>query len=303
MHMPRRLLMFAILLASFANLSLSNSSAEESAVAPKRPTSLMATVGDVRVRIDGPKLWTISRIERNGAILGVEESAYGTVVHIRGVGNIGTAHLEVEPEQILDLKFFVDDKPLTALTEQMQVQGKSFRVSRESRIRSLHLWSELRVADDLVRQSVRVTSDKEVDFKVTYPLMYAWTPRATNYVFGSDDGKEIAGEFMPKKRDVPRYIIEKSVRWAGVYDPVSRQGTVSYIVAVPKTVDGWLMFADAPGLYRKLYLMCFTEKKMAAGFDGTFKMVTGFYSADQDGWKDAARKKAHELKSHLENAQ
>src|SRR4051812_8123033 len=45
-----------------------------------RPTSLTASVGDVLVRIDGPKLWTLSRIEYKQVILGVEDSAYGSVV-------------------------------------------------------------------------------------------------------------------------------------------------------------------------------------------------------------------------------
>ena len=272
-------------------------SGKSSAIAANWPTSLTATVGDVLVRIDGPKLWTLSRIEHAGALLGIEDSAYGTVVNIRDVGFIGTAHKEVEPEQVTDIKFFVDGRLLESFTDQMQVHGKNFRLSRESKIRSLHLQSELQVADDQILQSVRITSDTAVDLKVMYPFMYAWTPTATNFAFGSDDGEELAGELLREKTEKPRYIIEKTARWAAVYEPASQQGTISCIVGMPHKVEGWLMLADAPEVYRKLYLVCFSEEKLPSGFDGTFKMVTGFFSAEQDRWKDAARKKAEKFKN------
>ena len=274
--------------------------ADSAANKARWPKSLTATVGDVSVRIDGPKLWTLSRIEHAGALLGVEDSAYGTVVQIRDVGFIGTAHLEVEPEQVDDLQFFVDDQPLTALTEVMKVQGKSFRLNRDSKIRALRLKSELRVADDRILQSVRITSEREVDLRVMYPFMYAWTPTATNFLFGADDGQEVAGDFLSEKPESPRYLIEKSVRWLSVYDPTSRQGTVSYVVTVPPKVEGWLMLADAPQVYRKLYLVCFSDLKVPEGFDGTFKMVTGFFTAEPGRWQSAARSKATEFKGLLE---
>ena len=94
--------------------------AAQSITQTNRPTSLTAKVGDVLVRIDGPKLWTLSRIEYKGALLGVEDSAYGTVVNIRNVGNLGTAHFldvpghpgEVEKEQVHELRFFIDGRQL-----------------------------------------------------------------------------------------------------------------------------------------------------------------------------------------------
>lgn len=190
-------------------LLVSRTEAEPPTVKAAWPASLTATIGDVRVRIDGPKMWTLSRIEYGGAVMGIEDSAYGTVVNIRNVGFIGTAHKEVEPENVTELKFIVDDRLLDLSANQSHVKGKSFRLRRESRIRALALESDLQVNEDRILQSVRITSDAAVDLKVIYPLMYAWTPTAAEFLFGADDGQETGGEFLPKALEQPRYIIEK----------------------------------------------------------------------------------------------
>ena len=54
---------------------------------------------------------------------------------------------------------------------------------------------------------------------------------------------------------------------------------------------------DAPGVYRKMRLMSFAESTVPAGFDGTYCMVTGFFSSAQDEWKPIAQKRANELKA------
>jgi hypothetical protein len=37
------------------------------------PPSLKVTCDDVLIRIDGPKMWTLSRIEYKGTLLGIED--------------------------------------------------------------------------------------------------------------------------------------------------------------------------------------------------------------------------------------
>ena len=282
--------------------------AAQSITQTNRPTSFTATIGDVLVRIDGPKLWTLSRIEYKGALLGVEDSAYGTVVNIRNVGNLGTAHFldvpghpgEVEKEQVNELRFFIDGHPVQDITDTMSVAGKSFRVQRISKIRTFDLDSKLEVRDGVVVQSVRMRTPKAVDLKVTYPLMYAWTPTATEYLFGSDDdnaaGSQKSGAFNPANTK-PSEGLEKSVRWMAIYDAPSGKGAVTYLVTCPEKADAWFQFTDAPGVYRKMRLMSFAESTVPAGFDGTYCMVTGFFSSAQDEWKPIAQKRANELKA------
>ena len=145
---------FALFMLSFT----SETRASDPTTQPLRPTSLTASIGDLLVRIDGPKLWTLSRIEYKGTILGVEDSAYGTVVTFPGTKHLGTAHFldvpghpgEIEMENVTDLRFYLDGQLLRNLTDTMSISGKSFRVERISKIRTFDLDSVL----DKVRDGV-----------------------------------------------------------------------------------------------------------------------------------------------------
>jgi hypothetical protein len=277
------------------SVSSAPSQSDTRPVEVKGPASLTARVGDVLVRIDGPKLWTLSRIEWKSQLLGIEDSAYGTVIGIRDVGWIGTAHFEVEPEQVTHIQFFVNDQSIKVTADEISVGGNKFRMERRSRIRSFELQSALEVRDELIFETLRLRTDQAVDLKTIYPFMYAWNASATDYMFGADDGSRIAGQFLPPPRQTPRHIIEKSVRWASVYDSVSRTGSVSRILALPDQVEASFQFADAPEIYRKLYLMCFTDETVPAEFHGTFGIVTGFFSSQPEHWQDKAAARAREL--------
>ena len=267
------------------------------------PASLTATAGEVRVRIDGSKLWTLSRIEYGGSLLGIEESAYGTAINIRNVGFLGSAHRldvpgrpgEVEQEQVLRLQFSADETPLQAKSDRDAIVCKSFQVERDSTIRSFSLKSLLQVRDDRIRQTVRISTERDVELKVLYPLMYAWSSSATDWLIGDDQHKVTTGKFRELPLKESQVIIQKSARWAAVYDPAIQKGAVSAVVAMPNSREHWLQFVDAPGVYRKLYLVAFSDSTVPAKFDGTFSMATGFFRAKESDWRMAAQTLAVEL--------
>lgn len=273
------------------------------------PSSVTASIGDVLVRIDGPKLWTLSRIEYKGTLLAVEDSAYGTVVTFPVGKHLGTAHFldvpghpgEVEKENVTDLRFYLDGKLLQGLSDTVSVTGKSFRVERISKIRTFDLDSVLDVHDGVLMQSAHLRAPVAVQLQMSYPLMYAWTPTATEYVFGSEDGSEKAGKFNTATTK-PSEGLEKTARWMAVYDVPSGKGAVTLLAEKPQGEDGWFQYTDAPGIYRKLRLMSFVDRTVPAGFDGTFRMVTGFFSASAEDWQAAARKRAGELRTLSINA-
>jgi hypothetical protein len=270
---------------------------------PLRPTSLTALVGDLLVRIDGPKLWTLSRIEYKGTILTVEDSAYGSVLTYPGEKHLGTAHFldvpghpgEVEKEDVRELRFFLDDKPIENLTELMTVAGDSFRVERISRIRGLDLESILDVRGGVVVQSARYRTPQPIPLQQTYPLMFAWTPTATEFIFGQDDNTEKQGKFNTATTK-PSEALEKTARWLAVYDALNQKGGVAYLVAKPESADGWFQYTDAPGIYRKLRLMSFVHQTIPARFDGTYCMALSFFSALPNDWNTAAHQRLADLK-------
>ena len=258
-----------------------------------RPDRVVATVGDVRLSIDGKKLWTIGHIEYRGITLGVEGSAYGTVVNIAKVGFIGSAHREVEPEAVTALRFFLDDRTLQAT--QINVRGQSFKVARQSRIRSFQLNSLLELRDDRLFQSVRMRATTDTDTKVIYPFMYAWTPAASDYLWGADDGTRKAGKFLDGKSK-PTQLSQHNMDWLAVYDQKRGVGAVSRLLARPTAGKTSLFIVDAPKVYRKFYVMCFPDETVPAKFDGTYRMASGFFRAGATDWKVVASKMADSLK-------
>ena len=297
--------LFFTLVVMWLTSPAASGAAEETLAARQKgwPASLTATAGEVIVRIDGPKLWTLSRIEYGGSLLGVEESAYGTAINFRNVGFLGSAHRldvpgrpgEVEEEQVLRLQFSADDTPWQTKPDRDAIMCESFQVERDSTIRSFSLKSLLQVRDDRIRQTVRISTERDVELKVLYPLMYAWSSSATDWLIGDDEHKVTAGKFRELPLKDSNVILQKSARWAAVYDPSVQKGSVSAVVTVPNSREHWLQFIDAPGVYRKLYLVAFSDSTVPAKFEGTFSMATGFFRAKESDWRMAAQTLAVEL--------
>lgn len=266
------------------------------------PKEVVVTVGDIRTRIDGPKLWTMSGIDYQNTVMATADSAYGTVITIRGVGHLGTAHFidvpgkpgEVEKEDVTSLKFLVDGKPVTEFTPQMNLTGTSFRMDRTSKIRDLDLESSVSIRDGVLIETAHLRAKKAIDLQMTYPLMYAWNPKAAFYMFGDENGMQKQGVFRKEgQSDEPP---EKTARWMAVFNPASGKGSVCYLLKRPTDADAWLQWTDAPAAYRKLRIMSFVEKVMPAGFDGTYQAVVGFFSATEQDWEKATLAKVAELK-------
>jgi len=266
------------------------------------PKEVVVTVGDIRTRIDGPKLWTMSGIDFQNTVMATEDSAYGSVITIRGVGHLGSAHFlsvpgkpgETEKENVTSLKLFVDDKPVMEFTPEMSLSGKSFRMERTSKIRDLDLKSSVSIRDGVLIETAHMHATKAIDLQITYPLMYAWTREATLFAFGDDHGIQKRGIFRKEgQSDEPP---EKNSRWMAVFNPATGKGSVAYLLKHPPDADGWLQWTDAPVAYRKLRIMSFVEKVMPAGFDGTYQAAVGFFFATEQDWEEAALVKVAELK-------
>jgi hypothetical protein len=264
---------------------------------PLWPIRLTAFCGDVLIRIDGSKLWTLRGIEWRGTAFGVEDSEYGTVVDYKDEGPIGAGHREIESEVVTGFEATVDGQLLALNSESIDVRAERLRITRQSKIRSFALDAALEVRKDVVVQSVHITTDRAVAVKSLYSLMYAWTPYASEYLFGGDDGTESSGEFQRQEK---RYFTESGKRWVAAYDASVRRGVVSYVLAEPGFGDRIFLVADVPKIYRKIYLKCFAESVVPAGFDGAYTVATGFFAvSNHSGWKEEARQRARDLRSQF----
>ncbi len=275
------------------------------AAAPARPDTVTVTVGDILTRVDGPKMWTLSGIDFQKTVMTVEDSAYGTVLTYPGAQHLGTAHFldvpgkpgEVEKENVIDLKFFVDDKPVTQIQPKMNLSGKSFRMERKSTIRALQLESTVDLRDGVLIETAHLRTAEPIELQSSYPLMYAWTPAATMFLFGDDNGIQKRGAFRPDGEKAGEGL-EKTSRWMAVYEPVSGKGGVCYLMKRPENADAWFQYTDSPGIYRKLRIMSFVQSTIPADFDGTFQSAIGFFKAAPADWETAAQKRVEELKAY-----
>ena len=278
--------------------STSHGLADESNLQTKlalRPDLLTAMIGDVTIRIDGPKLWTLSGIDYRKSVIAVPDSAYGTVLNLRGIGLLGSAHFldvpgrpgEIEKENVTRTQFFLDDKSIDDLQPMMTISGENFRMERESTIRAVRLNSSVSLSNNVLLESVRIRTESEVDLVLAFPLMYAWTPDATEYLFGDDQGIQKRGRFL--ERDAkPAEGLEKTANWMAVYDRAAGIGAVCRLKKRPANQEVWFQYTDAPGVYRKLRLMCFSDKPIPAQFDGTIQTAVTFFVAEEHQWETVA---------------
>lgn len=299
-----------ILASLLTILPIPECSAEAKPVGPSTvnswPTTCTVTVGEIRTRIEAAKMWTMSGIEYQGTVMAVEDSAYGTVITIRGVGHLGTAHFldvpgkpdEIETERVTSLKLFVDDKLVDDLQAKMSVSGKSFRMERTSSIRALELESTVDIREGVLIETSKWHATSAIDLQMTYPLMYAWAPKNTHYLFGDDNGIQKRGLFRKDGEPASNDGLEKNSRWMAVFNPESGKGSVCYLLTHPKDAEGWLQWTDAPGVYRKLRIMSFVEKVVPEGFEGTYRSAVGFFSATERDWERLALQRVAELKSY-----
>ncbi len=267
------------------------------------PQNVVVTVGDIRTRIDGPKLWTLSGIEYQDAVMATEDSAYGTVLVIRHVGHLGTAHFldvagkpgEVEKEDVTHLQLFVNDKPLHDVSPTMRLAGDSFRLERTSNIRALELATTINLRNGVLTETARFRVTAPIDLRCAYPWMYAWSAQAAVYVFGDDNGIQKRGAFLQEGKTTSQVVT--NANWMAVFDSSNGRGSVCCFLKHPPEAEGSFLLIDAPGVYRKIAAYTLVDRIVPKGFEGTYQSAVGFFTATESDWEARAQRRAAELRA------
>ncbi|MDB6003255.1 MAG: hypothetical protein JWR15_242 [Prosthecobacter sp.] len=257
---------------------------------------ITVSCGEVTLLMRQATQWTPGRIDFRGSAMTTESSAYGTVFSFPDVGFIGTAHLENEPEKLLSLAFFIDDKQVETPTAELK--GGTFRFERKSRIRSFDLTSIIEIKDNQLHETTTVHTDEAVPLKLVYHFMHAWAPSVSAFLAGKDAAPDraISGALRDDANVVRKFYINERVDWMAVYEPKSGQFAVSRLMQAPELGGHIATIWNAPPTYRKFYLKCFDGKTVPAGFTGTWRMITAFGSSKADTWEADARALAAKLR-------
>jgi hypothetical protein len=256
------------------------------------PPSVKVSCGDILIRIDGTKMWTIRRIEYKGTLLGIEDSEYGTVLTFPGIGHIGVGHTVDRPdgaEEVRVIEFYLDGKRIQNPPD--AITGTNFRLVKKSHILNTNIENITEMRADRIYETAVLKTTKEVPLNQAYHFMHAWTPTATAFLAHAEDGKELEDVFGNDQRK--EYGLGRIV-WIAVYDVNSGKGAISYVIEKSAEGGADLLIVNAPGVYRKCYLRTFANKTVPADFNGRYRMVTRFFETPADKWQDAARKLATE---------
>lgn len=298
-HFHPRRLMTALLLG--CGLASASAQGFRPNLGPK-PERITITCGEVTLLLRQQSQWTPGRIDFRGKPMTTERSAYGTVFSFPGVGFIGTAHLENEPENLTALKLVLDGKALKEPGESLS--GESFRFERESKARSFGMKCVVELKDNRLWETTTVTASEAAPLNLVYHFMHAWTPSVSAFLAGRDASSEAtaSGPLTDDKAVARKFYINTNVDWMAVYEPESGQFAVSRLLEAPAEAGNISKIWNVPGTYRKFYLTCFQNQTVSAGFKGTWRMVTGFGSAASDSWEAAAKVLAAEMKREAADA-
>lgn len=318
---PRSCINLILLIFIFfrPGISAAEQSAERSVESRNWPPVLSVRAGQLRIRILGERFWTLSGVEFQGRTMAVESSAFGTAINFRGDGFLGSAHRldvpgrsgEVEEERVTDLQIQVDRSNVSFPLPEQEIQCSEFQLRRTSSIRSFTLNSELRLQDDRIAETVTITAGKSADLKIMYPLMYAWSSSMKFWLMSDSEGMLRQGAFSEAEQGDSSVVYQQAAKWVAVYDPESNTGAVTVLspvnatsVPVSSSTDSGnailpeeyaVQIVDAPNVYRKLYLVSFSDRTVPEGFRGTYQMTTAFMTADQGEWQTAARQIAEQI--------
>ncbi len=286
-----------IIISCLLSLIATSASAEDFRpnIGPDLP-SITVECGEVTILLRQSTQWTPGRIDFRGTPMTTERSAYGTVFSYPGIGFIGTAHLENEPEELQSLTFFLDGNELNTL--EATLKGKSFRFERESKIRSFILTNIIEIKNNRLYEMTTIKTIVETPLNLVYHFMHAWTPSVSELIAGNDDlPDDDIHQPLLDDEDVSRHFyINRDIDWLSIYEPDSGQFAVSRILEVPEETESISTIWNVPNTYRKYYLRAFQNQSVPKDFNGTWKMVTAFGSETPDNWQSAAKVLAKKLR-------
>lgn len=299
----------------FAMVCVSIAAADSNDIKALGPAAVKVSCGDVCIRIDGPMKWTINRVEYKNVPLWIENSACGTVFTFPGIGHIGTGHLVDRAdgaEDVLKLRQWLDGselswpagksflsselqlclngKPLPAAVESLK--GKSFKQHKISRILDIDLDCVIELRDDRLYEQTTFSAKKSVPLIQNYNFTHAWSHAFTAFLARTADGNEVQDTFGNDKRK--DYSVE-NILWVAQYDANDQKGVISCLLEKPARGGAGLLLVNAPGVYRKFALKCFTNQPLPAGLTCRYRMVTAFFDAPPDKWLAIARTEAQTL--------
>jgi len=271
------------------NLALSSKPAALKDAAPRIdanwPRSITANVGDLGIRLESRSFWTLYRVDYLGKRIGqdVYGSHYGHVFSFKGVGFVGSGHVENEEEQMQELKLEIDGAPVTEVRADYPAVSR-LTLIRRAKVRTLEVSSVLTVADNRIDEAAEVTALADTELNYGYICMYPWVTGFSDYAV-LDKDSDIRGKFTDSKK----FMIDKPVTKVAIYDEELGIGVLTTVMEAVNTEPRSERYWDMPNRYRKHYGVVAIKRTLKAGEKLRYRTVTTPFKAGKEDWIETAR--------------
>lgn len=260
------------------------------------PKSITLQSGDVMIRLDKNKCFTINRIEFQNRQLGVDSlgAQYGTVFNIASLkGPVGSGHQETgNREHVKSLKINVDGKPADFLKAN-KFTGKNIRVEKVSTFCDFTAKSTITLAGRTLIETVESTCSKTTKLSHLYHFMHPWKTTFTEMFYTETDGKEKRYTFKSDNK----FTFYRFVPAIALYNPASGDAVVT-VTARDKNAGQHSLYRlvwDRKA-YRKDYIADFFKKDYPAGRKAYYSVTTRFFNQkDPAAWINDAKAVIKEL--------
>jgi len=257
--------------------------AEPSAALPKK---LLVTSGEVQIELSARHFWNLNGIWYRGRMVCQKNKGfYGTVLSYKGLGWVGTGHLENKiGETEVVVEFLADGKPVAP--GQDAVTASSFRLKKTSLLHQTRLHYELLLENNCLREQVTMEAVNDAELGVLYHFKHPWESCFQEFILQGSHDPALKQVFSAENER--KFVWEKSPSWAALYDPTEKLGVLSVVHSdrLLGPEPQWLMWNR--GRDRKLYYVPGKNIKHAPGTKSEARMLTCFFNSEAAEWSSQA---------------
>lgn len=261
------------------------------------PPQLKVSCGDVTIALSARHFWNLNGIWHRGRMVCQQNKGfYGTVLSYKGLGWVGTGHLENKiGETEVEVEFLADGKPLPDGAR--EITASTFSLKKSSRLHLARLHYELRLEQNRLTERVTLEAETEADLGVLYHFMHPWESSFLEYVMQGDQVPPARQLFSAENER--QFVWQTAPDWAALYDPAGKLAVLSVVRSARPLTDKpqWLMWNR--GRDRKLYYVPGKNVSLKPGTTSDAAMITTFLTAEPAEWLDRAAAIAAELAASL----
>lgn len=253
--------------------------------AENMPDIIQINSGELKIELAKRVFWNLNGVWLNGRMVCQKNQGFcGTVISFKGLGWVGTGHLENKiGETELKFEFEVDGKPCRPKTV---INCHSFKMKKSALLHQIRLVYVLQVKNNRIYESAVLKVEKDSEVGTIYHFMHPWEPIFAEYLLRDIENKDNHGVFSEK--NLRKFVDGFKPCWASFYSQENKLGFVSLVKdtsKVPNT-DKWLIWNR--GRDRKLYYVAMQNASLKAGQEFSAEMTTAFYTASPEQWKNTA---------------